>query len=237
MLQHIAIFLLGTAILFSITFAVIAIGYLISVLLDSTTSVQWGTQTIVVRNRANSTMILQSGLLRPILRPFNNWSDCQNWPAAQQWVCDTCNIDLEEDCNGKSGNMLWECTMCCSGYQLSPDTKSLNEHYCKLKKRKEIVWISLGSVFVLIALLASGGCIWRQKGAQRRTRTRELDRSFQDRRLHHGRHVEGANSTKSARRVPVLPTIGSIRDPSPDNHANPTTVGAKQGVREVVGQS
>lgn len=228
MLQHIAVFLLGTAILFSITSAVIAIGYIISVLLDSTTSVQWGTQTIFVHGRANSTMILQWGPLRPILRRFHNWSDCRNWPAAQQWVYGTCKIDFEEDCNGKGGNMLWEC-ICFSGYQLSPDTKALNEHYYKLKEREEAVSTSLGSALVLIVLFASGGCIWRQKRDQRRIRGRERVIELQNRLLRHDRRVEGANLTKSARRVPVLPTIRSSRNPSPGNDANPTTVGAKQG--------
>jgi len=209
MLQHIAIFLLGTATLFSITSTVIAISYSISILLNSTISVQWGTQTTFIRDCANSTMILQWGPPRPILHQFHNWSDRQKWPATQQWVYDTCKIDFEEDCDGKSGNVLWECTVCFSGYRLGPDIKALNEHYCKLKKRKEIVRISLGSAFVLILLLALGGCMWRQKGDQRRTRARELDRSLQDRRLHHGRRVEGGNPTKSARRVSVLPTVRS----------------------------
>ena len=227
MLQHIAIFLLGTAILFSITSAVIAIGYIISVLLDSTTSVQWGTQTTFVHGCANSTMILQWGPLRPILSRFHNWSDCCNWPAAQQWVYGTCKIGFEEDCNGNRGNMLWECIRF-SGYQLSPDTKALNEHYCKLKKREEIVWTSLGSALVLIVLLASGGCIWRQKKDQRKIRGRERAIELQNRLLRHDRRVKGANSTKSARRVPVLPTIRSSRNPGPSNDVNPTTVEAKQ---------
>ena len=172
-------------------------------------------------------MILQWGPPRPILCQFHNWSDRQNWPMTQQWVYDACKIDFEEDCDGKSGNMLWGCTMCFSGYPLGPDAKALNEHYCKFKKRKEIVWISLGSAFVLILLWASGGRMWRQKRDQRRTRARGLGRSLQDRRLHHDRHVEGGNPTKSARRVPVLPTIRSSRNPSPGNDANPTIVGGK----------
>jgi hypothetical protein len=124
--------------------------------------------------------------------------------------------------------MLGEC-ICFSGYQLSPDTKALNEHYYKLKKREEIVWTSLGSALVLIVLLASGGCIWRQKRDQRRIRGRERAIELQNRLLRHDRRVKGANSTKSARRVPVLPTIRSSRNPSPDNDTNPSTVGAKQG--------
>jgi hypothetical protein len=221
MLQHVATFLLGTAIFFSITSAVIAVGYLISVLRDSTTSVQWGAQTIFVRDSANLTMILQWGPPRPILRKFHNWSDRQNWPATLQWVCDTCKIDFEEDCNGKGGNMLWECPVCLSGYQLSPDPKALNKHYRKLMERKDIVWISLGSASVLIVLLASGGCIRRQRRDQCRTRARKLDRSLQDRRLHHDRRVEGANPIKSAQRVPVLPTAQSSRTPVPATTAIP----------------
>lgn len=124
--------------------------------------------------------------------------------------------------------MLWEC-ICFSGYQLSPDTKALNEHYYKLKEREEAVSTSLGSALVLIVLFASGGCIWRQKRDQRRIRGRERVIELQNRLLRHDRRVEGANLTKSARRVPVLPTIRSSRNPSPGNDANPTTVGAKQG--------
>jgi hypothetical protein len=90
------------------------------------------------------------------------------------------------------------------------------------------VWISLGSAFVLIVLLASGGCIWRKKGGQRRIRARERTSSLQNRVLHHDRRVEGANSAKSARRVPVLPTVRSSRNPSPSNDENPITVRAKQ---------
>ena len=173
-------------------------------------------------------MILECSPPRPILRRFHNWNDRQNWPATQKWVCDTCKIDFEENCDGKCGNMRWECSVCFPGYQLSPDTEALNEHYRKLKERKEMVWISLGSAFVLIMLLALNGCIWRQKRNQRRTRARELDRSLQDRRLHHDRCMEGANPIKSARRVPVLPTIRSSQNPSPGNDTNPTAVGVKQ---------
>jgi hypothetical protein len=229
MLQHIATFLLGAAILFSITSAVIAIGCVLSILLDSTTSVQCGTRTSFVHGCANSTMILQWGPLRPILCRFHNWSDRHNWPAAQQWVYGTCKIDFDEDCNGKGGNILWEC-ICFSGYQLSPDTKALHKHYYKLKEREEIVLTSLGSALVLIVLLASGGCIWRQKRDQRRIHGRERAIELQNRLIRHDRRVKGANSTKLARRVPVLPTIRSSRNPSPGNDANPTTVGQSRGL-------
>src|SRR6202044_3008536 len=115
-------------ILFSITSAVITVGHFITALHDST-SVRWGTQTIFVRGWANSTMILQWDPPRPILRQFHNWNNRQNWPATQQWVCDTCKIDFEQDCNGKCGNMRWECSVCFPAYQLSPDPKPLNEYY------------------------------------------------------------------------------------------------------------
>jgi hypothetical protein len=227
MLQHIAIFLLGTAILFSATSVVITISHIISVLLDSTTAVQWGTQTTLVHGRANSTMILQWGPLRPILHRFHDWSDCRNWSAAQQWVYGICKIGFDEDYNGKRRNMLWEC-ICLSGYQLSPDTKVFNEHYCKLEKRGEVAWTSLGSALVLMVLLALGGCIWRQKKGQRRIRGRERAIELQNRLLRHDGRVKDANSIKTARRVPVLPTIRASRNPSPGTDANPTTVGAKQ---------
>ena len=90
------------------------------------------------------------------------------------------------------------------------------------------MWTSLGSALVLIVLLASGGCIWRQKKDQRKIRGRERAIELQNRLLRHDRRVKGANSTKSARRVPVLPTIRSSRNPGPSNDVNPTTVEAKQ---------
>jgi hypothetical protein len=228
MLQRIAIFLLGIALLFSITFALIATGYLVSVFRESTTSAQWGTQPILLHDCANSTIILQCSPLRPIIRLLHNGSDCQHWPVTQQWVCDLCKIDSEEDCNGKSGNMLWTCNLYFLGYQLSPNTEALNEHYRKLKNKKDIVGISLGSTFVLILLLALGGCMWRQKRDQCRTHVQELDRSLPGRQLRCGKRVEDGNSTKSARRVPVLPIAQPGRN---SGHSNDAQLEERSGPR------
>jgi hypothetical protein len=106
--------------------------------------------------------------------------------------------------------------------EISQTNTTLKEHCSEAKRREEIVWISLASVFGLILLLALGCCIWKQtrekrKGRGIRLRNRRVEVAGTT-------HVDGANDTvnftKSARRVPVLPI-----------EVDPSTVQARKGSR------
>ena len=116
--------------------------------------------------------------------------------------------------------------------EISQTNTTLKEHCSEAKRREEIVWISLASVFGLILLLALGCCIWKQtrekrKGRGIRLRNRRVEVAGTT-------HVDGANDTvkftKSARRVPVLPISGS-RTSSASSEVDPSTVQARKGSR------
>ena len=94
------------------------------------------------------------------------------------------------------------------------------------------MWISIGSAFGLLLLLALGGCIFKQTRDKRRVRQRDRAHRLQDRELGDtGRsQVDGAHGTvrwaKSVRRVLVLP-VSRSRTSSTSKTVDPGIIRAR----------
>lgn len=242
------------AVAFCMATIIIFLHFAIDAILQSYTLAQWSHHSVFIREYSkstvsthycpsqptliqkwdNSTIKLQWGHPESIVPRYHSWDDCLNRPETEKCKQKICNLDFAAHCHNQTE--LWECSMCFSD---AGETRWANEtlaaHCCAVKRKAEIVWISIGSMFGVVLLLALGGCMFKQTRDKRRTRQREQEIRLQDRELGAAgkTQVDGAKGTvrwaKSCRRVPVLPTSRSRT--SSASLVDPATMGTRQGLR------
>ena len=159
-----------------------------------------------------------------------SWSNCPDWPWAHACKQKICNIGFAVHCNYEVE--LWKCKMCFSDRgETSLTHDALAKHCCEAKRKAEGVWVSIGSAFCLLLLLALGCCMFNQTRYKRRIRDRLRDRELGATcRPRVGKANGTARLTTPCRRVPVLPVSAS-------NAAAPNAIQARQGSGDSSGRT